>query len=453
MTTMTDIQLIKASSSSSYANRWYPPMELLALGTFLEDSGYGVEIMDGQFLTTKRIIKKIKAPLVGISFDFCSVWEMEQIAEAAKQKGCTVVLGGHYATPLARQILEKNPNIDFIARFDGELALKGIAESATEKSAFKNIPNIAFIEDGKVTFNSAKNLPMAQLPMPRRDLKGIAMENYFNAYKKSKKRLQLPFDYKRTTNVFLKKGCPIRASGKGCSYCTRNTIGVSQRTPIQAYNEFKYLAEKFNIDFISEFSDEFIFGPKDRWLIKLKGLYEQKGQPELGLEVYARIPDITEANVKNMKAVGVKAIVLGIESGNPKILALNGKHYSPKTVVNACSLLEKYNIEILDSYIFGLIGETRETVQDTINLSRKLEKVCDKKITFYHILTPLPGAPIWSKLMQHNKFRQKYGSEYKLNIKNIQEFYIEHFTNLGKNGFAHITNVRKRLLEESAIKL
>ncbi len=450
---MADIQLIKAPSGRSYASRWYPPMELLALGTFLEDSGYGVGIIDGQFLTTKRAIKKIKAPLVGISFDFCSIRDMEQIAEGAKQKGCTVVLGGHHATPLARQILEKNPNIDFIARFEGELALKGLVESASGKYTPRDIPNIAFRKKGKVIFNPIRSLPMAQLPMPRRDLKGIAMKNYFDAYKKSKKQFQLPFDYKRPTNAFLKKGCPIRASGKGCSYCTRNTIGVSQRTPAQAYNEFKYLVEEFNIDFISEFSDEFIFGPKDRWLIKLKELYEQNGPLKIGLEVYARIPDITETNVRNMKAVGVKAIVLGIESGNPRILALNGKHYSPKTVVNACNLLEKYNIEILDSYIFGLIGETRESVQDTIDLSKKLEKACDKKITFYHILTPLPGAPVWDKLMQHNEFRQKYGSEYKLNIKNIQEFYIEHFTNLGRDGFAYITNVRKRMLEESAIKL
>lgn len=450
---MADMQLVKAPSGGSYANRWYPPMELLSLGTFLENFGYDIEIIDGQFLTAKEIIKKIRASVVGISFDFCSVEEMEQIAEAAKQKGCTVVLGGHHATPLARQILERNSNIDFVARFEGELALKGLVENIEGNSNFKEIPNIAFRKKGKVIFNSIRSLPMNQLPMPRRDLKGIVMENYLQAYKKSKKQFQLSFDYTRPTNAFLKKGCPIRASGKGCSYCTRNTIGVSQRTPIQAYNEFKYLVEEFNIDFISEFSDEFIFGPKDSWLIKLKELYEQKGPLEIGIEVYARIPDITETNVRNMKAVGVKAIVLGIESGNSKILSLNGKHYSPKTVVNACNLLGKYNIEILDSYIFGLIGETRKSVKDTINLSKKLEKVCDKKITFYHILTPLPGAPVWDKLMQHNEFRQKYGLEYELDIKKIQEFYINHFTNLGKDGFAYITNVRKKLLEESAIKL
>lgn len=52
--------------------KWYPPMNLMVLGTYLKEAGHDVEILDGQLLSREEISEKINSSLVGISFSCLS---------------------------------------------------------------------------------------------------------------------------------------------------------------------------------------------------------------------------------------------------------------------------------------------------------------------------------------------------------------------------------------------
>lgn len=424
-------------------------MELLSLGTYLEHNGHEVEVLDGQFLSSKQIVKRLKAQLVGVSANVFSTNALDEIVCAAKQKGISTVVGGQAATPLARQLLSKNRNIDFVIKFDGEHALKLLADKVQgRRISLRKIPNIVFREGPKIIETKTKLVELEKLPIPKRDLKGVKMKNYFRCVWEKQKKAKLPFRYKRLTNMLTKKGCPFRATKNGCSFCARIDMTYRQRTPEQVHEELKYLTEKFKVRGIIEFSDNWIIRHDSKWHDGLCWLLKKEPLPVEYLEVYVRLEDITKETVRRMKNEGVSTALVGIESGNEAILRKNGlKHYSPRRVIKTCQLLEKAGIKIEDSYILGLIGETKKTVQDTIKLSRLVGKYCEQKITFYNLLTPLPGSRVWQELMTFPEFRQKYSQEYKFDVTELQKFHINQLCDLGKNGYGQMVKIKNELVQ------
>ncbi|GAH75286.1 unnamed protein product, partial [marine sediment metagenome] len=79
----------------------------------------------------------------------------------------------------------------------------------------------------------------------------------------------------------------------------------------------------------------------------------------------------------------------------------------------------------------GLIGESEKTIKDTYFLSQKVSELCEaKKEKKFSLILPLPGAPIWSKMMQVPELQAKYGQEYRFDIEELRKDYLSHFCNL-----------------------
>ena len=174
---MSYVQLISAPAEETgmLEEKWYPPMGLLYLGTYLKEKGHEVEIIDGHNLNTNQIQQKLKAPLIGISFDILSSKSFEQIAKSAKQKGATVVVGGQAATPLTIPLL-KNSDIDFVVKYDGEEAIRQLAEGI---SPYK-IPNLVYRTPKGIKINPDLEVDLTNLPTPNRNL--VDLERYIKEF-------------------------------------------------------------------------------------------------------------------------------------------------------------------------------------------------------------------------------------------------------------------------------
>lgn len=120
------------------------PLNLITLGTYVKQFDYDVEIIDGLHISIDNILERINSDIVGINFNIFSVDAMEKVAFYAKNRGSFVV-GGQAATPLSKQILLKNENIDIVVKYDGEEALKQIADRLKNNIGdFNGIPNISY---------------------------------------------------------------------------------------------------------------------------------------------------------------------------------------------------------------------------------------------------------------------------------------------------------------------
>jgi len=443
---MVDIQLVKApcKETGMPEDRWYTPMNLLWLGTYLEEQGYKVEILDGQHLSTEQIKEKLNAPFVGISFDILSTASFEEIVEDAKRKESVVVVGGQAATPLAEVLLRKNPNIDFVVRYDGEESLRQIVEERKPRI----IHNLTYRRKGQIVSNPDVEVDLTTLPIPDRSL--INLEDYIQDFQRIKEAQNLPLSYNRPTNTYTKKGCPIRINGHGCSWCSRVDKRFREKTPQQFFDELRYLSEEFGIDHVSEFADDFLRNRNDGWVGELEKIME-KSPLSMGIRIYTSVRNISEINVKRLKRIGVDTILLGIESGNDLILRQNGKHQTRKQVIEACELLRNYKISVSPAYILGLIGETWDSIQDTISLSEQVSDICQTEISYWNPLTPLPGSNAWNILVQNEEFRTQFGDEYRLDPIELQKQHLQNNTQLGIDDYERLLEIRELRVSKATI--
>ncbi|PIU57939.1 MAG: hypothetical protein COS89_02965 [Deltaproteobacteria bacterium CG07_land_8_20_14_0_80_38_7] len=435
---MKAVQLIKCCNiqQAILSDKWYAPLNLIWLATYLKTYGTESEILDGIFLSEEEITQKLTAPIVGINFNVLSIKSMEEIAKIAKTKGSVVVVGGQAATPLARQLLMKDKDIDAVVLGDGEEALLQLTKRV-EKGilSFEGIPNIAYRKGKEIIFSENKQIDLTTLPLPNRRIAGIDMDKYIDSFYDTNTDPVL--DNVRATNAYMKKGCPRRVGNHGCSFCARIDRGLRSKTALQAYEEYAYLINEFNINYIYDDSDSWV---KPSWMRNLLSLYSEFGELRAKLRVYADVRDINENSVSMMKDLGVDTVLVGIESGDERILRINGKPMTKEMIVKAVKLLGGAGIKLCDAYVLGLISETKSSVEKTRSLAQQIGHYCERRITYWNVIMPLPGSPIWSAMMDIPQLREKYGNEYKFNVEEVQKDYINHFCHLGTDGYSYLTN-------------
>jgi radical SAM superfamily enzyme YgiQ (UPF0313 family) len=294
-------QLLNLASERNHDgldDRWQLPLNHLWLGTFLQSFGYDLELFDTNITPLEQIIPQINASILGISFFATSSHLLERVTASAKEKGCFVVIGGQAATPLARQILRKNDNVDVVVCGDGEGQLE-------------DIPNLAYRNGDDIVFTPKLESDITKLPIPNRRLPGIEIEKYIANFATT--NTDLGKEELRATNAYVKKGCPRRVGTKGCSFCARIDQGLRTKSALQAYQEYSYLIDEFGINYIYDDSDSWIQKP---WLKEMAALYETHGVLKARLRVYADLKDINQDSVQLLKSLGVDAVLIGIESGD-----------------------------------------------------------------------------------------------------------------------------------------
>jgi len=443
------IQLIKAPTKNTGMpeNDWYTPLNLIWLANYLIPYGFDVEILDGQLLSLKEIIAKISADIIGVSFDILSIEEFDSIIKKAKQLGSFTLAGGHLATALGSALLKWNSDLDVVVCYDGEEALLGIINSIVSGNNEKeHIPNILHRQRGKIIENYRNEVNLTSLQLPKREIPGINLEEYFHNYQSVKKKYRLPFKYNRPTNSYSHKGCPFRINGRGCSFCSRVDSVLRQKSASQVYEEYKYLVEMYAVDYISDFSDSWVL---TKFLRQLAKQYDIKGNIEANLRVYGDVRFITHENVEIMRHIGVDTVLIGIESGNDNILKLNGKPITKKQILSAVKILATKGIKVSDAYILGLVGETRESVQDTIMLANEIRQICETEISYWNIMTPLPGSQVWNYLLAMGNVDVE--NNHHLNTEILEQIAISKLCNLGSTGYEYLLEVREEMLTKSKI--
>ena len=421
---------------------WYSPHNLLCLKTYVEQFGFKVKILDGQTMSADKIIeviKKANAGMIGLSFTCISTQNLDRLTAAGKNSGAIIIVGGQAATPLARQLLANNMNIDGVVLYEGEEALLALAKG----KPFNEIPNLAYrIKDGIYLpeINSIKHFSLADAPIPDRE--NINLLKYISLFQDNP--LSYVFNYKRPTNAYTKRGCRKRAAGKPCSFCSRIDIVCNAYSPEKAWQEYSYLAE-LGFDYVVDFSDDYIFG---NWLKKFAQLCYKKGTPGIKLRVYANPEDMTEENIKYLYDIGVVTCLLGIESGNEKIRKLNGKNFSNRKLLKAAESFGRYGMKIADAWVLGMIGETERSLSDTLRLSEQINDNCETEISYWNILTPLPGSLAWNMLMRDEQLNKKYSAEYHLDLTELEKEFVSRFT---KVSYEHLQDFRKQMAGKSKL--
>jgi anaerobic magnesium-protoporphyrin IX monomethyl ester cyclase len=101
-----------------------------------------------------------------------------------------------------------------------------------------------------------------------------------------------------------------------------------------------------------------------------------------------------------LKKAGLKRTAFGVETGDPEIMKTIDKKIDMATIREAFANAKAVGLETIGFFIIGLPGETRESMQRTIDFAIELDPV----IANFSMMTPYPGTKVYEIVKRQGRF-------------------------------------------------
>jgi anaerobic magnesium-protoporphyrin IX monomethyl ester cyclase len=375
-----------------------PPMGLAYLAGMLEKNNFPVEILDTNALDltipqTIERINQIKPDIVGVSIlTPAHQYSIDIINGLPKE--ILKIAGGPHPSAVPEEMLRNG--FDIVAKGEGEYTLLEIVQG----KPFKEIKGISFIENGQIFHNSPREpLDPNDLPLPSRHL---LISNAVDKPYSSGGTQYFPW-----ARITSSRGCPYN-----CYYCAKQIFGhgFRARTPENVLEEIDFLVKNYKIKEVS-FSDDCFNFDLNRANKILDLIIERKYNLCLRFSNGLRVDKVNESFLRKMKEAGCRYIGYGVESGNQDVINNIPKGVTLDQIREAIKLTKKVGgIFVSGYFMFGLIGDTEETMQQTIDFSKEL----DLDVASFTIAVPYPGTRLETMI------KQKGG---KIHFKSWDEFH------------------------------
>ena len=385
------------------------PLGIACVASYLKEKlpQISLSILDEQLLDLKKIerrISRIRPDIVGINCMFKNYKRVLELARVSKKIGAKVVMGGTYATALAREILiNRGPQssdycIDVIIKQDGERAFYQYVKG----DLIKNINNLVYWHNGEVIENNIKLLQLDNLPSLRLDI--ITPEIYFKEYQRKFSNSK----YKKPFVIYSQKGCYWRSKPKGgCIFCSLMYKELRLRNPKNVWHEIDRLVSDYSVDYIWDVSDSLL---SDKNWFKEFYHQSQKRSNKPFFKIQARTDDlIDESIVRMISKMNVAQIFVGFESADNRCLTQIKKGTTSQINKKAISLLSKYRLPIRAYFVLGVPGDSKQSLEKTTKLAEKILDTGRNNLIVSPLFTPLPGSPAYQLLKQ--KTGEKYAGK------------------------------------------
>lgn len=299
----------------------------------------------------------------------------------AENPDCVIAFVGGHATAAPEQTLKASEAVDIAARKEFDLSMKEVAEGWD----WNKILGISYRRDGKVHHNLDRT-PMTSEELDRLPFVTQIYDRDLNFRKYNSPYCQYPY-----VSLYTGRGCPAR-----CTFCLwpQVTTGHSYRTRsadnvIEEVREMNRLFPGIKEVFFDD--DTFTADPKRAREIA------QKLKP-LGLcwSTNSRA-NVDYDTLKVMKDGGLRLFVIGYESGNAQILKNIRKGVALETARRFTKDCHKLGILIHGTFILGLPGETRETIQETMRFAREM----NSETIQVSLASPYPGTAFYDYAVEH----------------------------------------------------
>jgi radical SAM superfamily enzyme YgiQ (UPF0313 family) len=361
-----------------------PPLSLSYLAGVLKREGIEVKILD--FLVTqyhprklRRELEEYRPQLVGatcVTLNYPIARRMLKVCKAFDSHIFTVI-GGPHVTFATEETLLQSPWIDAIVIGEGERTLVELARAVAEDKDIHHVPGIAFADGGTVVKTSpqAPIENLDQLPLPAREL--LPMARY--------RALGTP------CTVITSRGCPF-----SCIFCSgRRMFGpkVRFRSPGLVVDEIEKLQHDFGLEKINIVDDTFTANHRHA-----EAVCEEMLRRNLKIKwsVFARVDRISEDLARLMNRAGCDWVLFGVESADEEILKTIKKGITPEEVRRGVKIAAEAGINVFNSFIFGLPGESWDTALKSLAFGDELYHKYGAKYGF-HMLSPLPGTELYER--------------------------------------------------------
>lgn len=378
-----------------------PPLNLAYIVAYIRQKpNVIVEILDAEALelTYDDILKKVISALPDIVAFTVPTTTLNHVEEIIKRiKNCdrniTTVLGGPHPTVFPKEVL-KNEDVDFVVIGEGEITFSELIDHIRDPINKKreDINGIGYRIKKEIVINRPREFikNLDELPFPARDL--LPGDLY---QPPPTKRVS----NKKTTSIIGSRGCPYN-----CTYCIAKIIWGRKyraRSPKNIVDEIEECVNKYGLAEFN-FHDELFVTNKER----IKELCKEIKQRNLDIAFVcmARVDSVNKEILVYMKEAGCKKIMYGVENANQTVLKLMNKRQNVEQVIRAVKLTKKAGIKVAVNFMFGNIGETEESIKESLQLAKKL----NADTTAFLIACPYPGTEFYDTAKANRYFRENY---------------------------------------------
>ncbi|MEN0072813.1 MAG: hopanoid biosynthesis associated radical SAM protein HpnJ [Paracraurococcus sp.] len=277
-----------------------------------------------------------------------------KVAEALKAENPNLKVGmiGAKVAVQAAESLRDAPVIDFVARNEFDFTIKDVADdqnwAAIKGLSYRNAEGVVVHNPDRPILEDMDSLPFVS-PVYRRDL---AYEKYFIGY------LKHPY-----VSIYTGRGCKSR-----CTFCLwPQTVGGHRyrtRSVENVIEEIRYI--KANFPGLKEiFFDDDTFTDN---LPRAEAIAREMGKLGVTWSCNAKA-NVPRETLKVLKDGGLRLLLVGYESGNQQILHNIKKGMRIEVARKFSKDCHELGIAIHGTFILGLPGETKETIQETIRFA------------------------------------------------------------------------------------
>lgn len=375
------------------------PISLPSIAAVLLQKNYDVKIYDCtadniSYEELKNILQEEKPTLAIVNIATPSYYNDIETATLCKELKILSIAIGVHVTTLPEETL-KNSNFNIAIRGEPEITALDLVESIKNSKSLSEVKGISYKSYNEVKHNPDREVieDLDSLPFPARNL--LHNEKYLGP------TIDRPY-----TLLIASRGCP-----HSCIFCIAHHYygkKIRYRTPKNIAEEIKLIVKENNIRDIAMWSDTFTFNKE--WILEL---CEEIIKTGLDINWYcnSRVDTIDEDRIKAMAASGCKVITFGVETLDENILKNIKKNTTLEQVENAIKLCKKYKIKSQVHMIFGLPGETKKTIKQTL---KKLLKINPDYAQFY-IALPFPGTEFYEYAKTNNILLTTDYSKYEIN--------------------------------------
>lgn len=378
--------------------RVFISLGILKVAASLEQKGHRVEVLDLSGVENYEDVVRshtvqTKAGVFGITATTPQMPAALKIRKALGNR--RVILGGPHPTLVqaawkgerkrgvengraTKALAHLRENFNVIVAGDGELAIHAALETF-----HRDMQRAALIDGddpaGGMFLTSAM---LNETPFPARHLVDVSSYRY-------------TIDGVPAMSLICQLGCPF-----GCGFCGGRESAmlrrVRTRSSASVVSEIEHLYRTYGVTGFMLYDDELNVNPK---MVEMMSLIHDK-QKELGVEFklrgFIKSQLFTDAQAASMVRAGFKWILIGFESGSPRILENIEKKATVEDNSRCMDVARRHGLKVKALMSIGHPGESEQTIKETEAWLLK-EKPDDFDVT---IITTYPGTPYYDRAVE-----------------------------------------------------
>ena len=346
------------------------PLALVAIGSALDRARFDVRIIDGR-LEADPIGAVVNAARGAICLGVtvltgAPIRDALAVSRAVKAAvpECPVVWGGWHPS-LFPDECEAEPCVDYVVAGQGEDAFRTIVDSLADR-----LPTPVTRSTSLRDLND----------LPPHDYGLIDVERYF------------ALKGKRQIDYISSQGCRFR-----CAFCADPTVyarGWTGLAPERVAEEAAGLQRRYGMEELA-FQDETFFTHPAR-VDAMAGQFLSRGLSFAWTATLRADQACRMGEPLLAKAIrsGLRRVMIGVESGSQAMLDAMKKDLRLDQVMAAAAMCRDHRLGAIFNFIVGFPGESDESIEETLQLAKRLRRMSPAFETPIFSYRPYPGNPI-----------------------------------------------------------